>query len=452
MIGDALRPSLHATLAAPSDPALLSPDGVVRFADVPALVEARRREVAGRPWISCVAEPRLETFALLWTALEAGVPFVPLHPRLPPSARRELLATLARTPPPPGTAAVVWTSGTTAAPRGVCLSGANLVAAAEASAANLGWREDDRWLCTLPLAHVGGLAIAVRCLLARRAVVALPRFDEHAVLAAIRDPRLAPTLASFVPTMLTRLLAADAEGALRLLRAMLLGGDAAPRSLLEACLARGLTVLPSYGATETAGQVATQRLTDPDRGHPDAGAGPPLPGVEVRVDAGRILVRGAIVAHALLGERPRDPDTWLDTGDLGHLDDAGRLHPTGRARDLIISGGENVSPARVEDALCRCPGVASALVFADPDPTWGEVVCAALVAAGEPRPPIAEVEAHAARTLAAHERPRRCFWVEALPTTPSGKLDRGRAVREWSRTRGARAPARASAGTTLDRP
>jgi O-succinylbenzoic acid--CoA ligase len=460
---DALRPS-RAAAVAPTDPALFLPERVVLFRDLPALVDARREEVVGRPWIAGVAAPRLETFALLWTALELGVPFVPLHPRLPPFARRELLQTLARTPPPPGTAAVVWTSGTTGAPRGVCLSVANLVAAAEASAANLGWREHDRWLCALPLAHVGGLTIAVRCLLARRAVVALPRFEDSAVLAAIRDPHLAPTLASFVPTMLARLLAnddprkspsGDAGGALALLRAILLGGDAAPRPLLEACRARGVAVLPTYGLTEAGGQVATQRPTDPDRGRPEAGAGPPLPGVEVRVEGGRILVRGPTLAHAFLGERPRAPDAWLDTGDLGHLDAAGRLHPMGRARELIITGGENVSPAHVEEALGRCPGVGAALVFGAPDATWGQVVCAALVATREPRPTNDQLHAYVARTLAVHERPRWWVWLDALPTTPSGKLDRDRAAasfREWSQTPGARAPAPASAGRSLDRP
>ncbi len=424
---DALRPS-SAAADAPRRAALVLPDRTISFREVEALVTARRAEVLGRPIVPCIAEPTLETFALLWAALEHHVPFVPLHPRLPEAARAALLEALTQTPPPPGTAAVVWTSGTTGAPRGVCLSAANLVAAAAASAANLGWREDDRWLCALPLAHVGGLTIPIRCLLARRAVVALPRFGEAAVLAAIRDPRRRPTLASFVPTMLARLVAADDGGALGRLRAILLGGDAAPPTLLEACRVRGLAVLRTYGLTEAGGQVATARPDAAARGAPDPGAGPPLPGVEVRIDAaGHILVRGPTVAHAILGEPPRAPEAWLDTGDLGHLDAAGRLHPTGRAKDLIVTGGENVSPARVEEVLGRCPRVRAALVFGLPDATWGQIVCAAPVA-GADRPDDEAVRAHGSRWLAAHELPRRIAWVAALPVSPSGKVDRAAAA------------------------
>jgi len=425
-VTDALRPS-RAAQDAPRRAALVLPERTISFREVEALVAARRAEVLCRPFVPCVAEPTLETFALLWACLEHGVPFVPLHPRLPEAARAELVEALEQTPPPAGTAAVVWSSGTTGAPRGVCLSAENVVAGAAASAANLGWREDDRWLCALPLAHVGGLTIPIRCLLARRAVVALPRFEETAVLAAIRDPRRRPTLASFVPTMLARLVAADDGGALGRLRAILLGGDAAPPALLEECRARGLAVLATYGLTEAGGQVATARPDAVARGAPDAGAGPPLPGIEVRIDAaGHILVRGPTVAHAILGEPPRAPEAWLDTGDLGHVDTAGRLHPTGRARDLIVTGGENVSPVRVEEVLGRCPGVRAALVFGVPDPAWGQVVCAALVA-GPDRPTDEALRAHGSRWLAAHELPRRIAWVEALPVSPSGKVDRAAA-------------------------
>jgi len=204
-----------------------------------------------------------------------------------------------------------------------------------ASAANLPLGDDDGWLCALPLAHAGGLMIPIRCLVAGRAVVAAPHLEVSTLREAV-DGRGA-TIASLVPTMLARLLEAGAAGMLRRLRAILLGGDAAPPRLLETCRAERLPVLCTYGLTETAGQVATQSPDEP--AEPAAGVGRPLPGVEVRVaDGGHILVRGPTVASALLGEPPRPADDWLDTGDLGHLDPRGRLHVTGRAGDVMVAG------------------------------------------------------------------------------------------------------------------
>jgi O-succinylbenzoic acid--CoA ligase len=117
------------------------------------------------------------------------------------------------------------------------------------------------------------------------------------------------------------------------------------------------------------------------------------------------------------------PGTWFDTGDLGALDAAGRLHVHARRTDLIVTGGENVYPIEVEQALESCPGVAAAWVFGIPDDTWGQLVAAALVPDGAP-PPDDVVRAHIGARLAPHKRPRRLCWLPALPSTPAGKLDR----------------------------
>src|SRR6185437_8373891 len=173
----------------------------------------------------------------------------------------------------------VYTSGTTGRPKGAVLSRRAFVASAAASAANLGWRDDDRWLVCMPLAHVGGLSILTRCLAAGRTVVLEPRFDPDAVLAAIDRERV--TLLSVVPTMLTALLERPAASALSRLRALLLGGAAAPFSLLETCARRGIPALATYGLTEACSQVTVQRLAQPLRAVP--GSGQPLPGVEIRI-------------------------------------------------------------------------------------------------------------------------------------------------------------------------
>jgi len=331
------------------------------------------------PVTRLVAEPTAEAIFTLLALWQRGRPAVLIHPRL--TARER--AALATPEVAPGTAVVVYTSGSTGQPRPIALPFATLEAAAAASAANLGWRDDDAWLLSLPFAHVGGLSVITRCLLARRTVVLGERGDV--------------TLMSLVPTTLARAIAAGPPPAR--LRAVLVGGAACPPALQQRALAAGWPVLLSYGMTETAAQVATQRPCDLGR----AGCGPPLPGVDLRISAhGHIEIRLA--------------DGWFDSGDLGRLDHDGHLHVLGRARDLIISGGENVSPLEVEAALLAHPGVAAACVVGVPDDTWGELVAAALV--GSPGPLTLD--------LAPFKRPRRIAWLPALPLLPSGKPDRAR--------------------------
>ena len=284
------------------------------------------------------------------------------------------------------------------------LSSAAFAAAARASAENLGWRADDSWHLALAPAHVGGLSILVRCLAARRAVVL--------------GDLAGATLASMVPTQLHRLVAAGVAPPPSL-RAVLVGGAPTPPALLARSRAAAWPVLTTYGLTETCGQVATQR---PGARGPGAH---PLPGASVRIaPAGTIQVTGPMLMSGYLGQpAPFTDDGWLDTGDLGRLDDEGNLHVLARRTDLIVSGGENVYPAEVEAALLEIPGVAGACVFGVADELWGQVVCAALVCAG-PGPDDAELRAHLAARLAGFKRPRRIARLDALTVGGSGKLDR----------------------------
>ncbi|HKA91866.1 MAG TPA: AMP-binding protein [Haliangiales bacterium] len=350
-----------------------------------------------------VAEPTAETVARMRALIRARRPFVPLHPRLTAAERDALRPDLAAIPD--GTLAVLYTSGTSGRPKGAILSRAAFIASARASAARLGWRDDDRWLCSLPLAHVGGLSVLVRCLLARRPFV-LGRGDRVAEdLLAHRA-----TIVSLVPAQLARLL----DGAWtppRWLRLVLLGGAAAPPRLLARAAAAGVPVVTTYGLTEACSQVATQVP-----GRPGAGCGPPLPGIAVRIaDGDRIEIDGPTLFSGYLGEPPRAPG-WFATGDFGRFDAAGNLHVLGRRTDLIVTGGENVYAAEVE-AYLDARGV-PACVFGVPDETWGEIVAAATTA---PLPTAALAD------LAPFKRPRRIARVEALPLTPGGKPDRAAA-------------------------
>lgn len=330
---------------------------------------------------------------------------------------------------------IVATSGTTGTPKGAVISRRAVIASAEASARNLGWRDDDRWLLCMPLAHVGGLSIVTRCLLARRAVVMAPRFEPRLVIEAIR--RHSVTLVSVVPTMLDALLDADREGALERPRAILLGGAAAPPALLDRCAERGVRALTTYGLTEACSQVTSQAPRDPSIR--EDGSGAALDGFEVRIagpagdealppgNVGRIVIGGAAMFDGYLRAESSTIDRaplasgLFDTGDLGEIDAQGRLHVHARRTDLVVTGGENVYPVEVEHAIERLPGVRRAAVFGAPDARWGQIVAAAIeVDPSSPPDPAATIEAlHAA--LAPHKRPRKWAFVEHLPLTSSGK-------------------------------
>jgi O-succinylbenzoic acid--CoA ligase len=300
-------------------------------------------------------------------------------------------------------ATVMHTSGTTAAPKRVELTYGNWLANALGSAVAVGLDPQERWLCAMPLAHVGGLSILIRSAIYATTVVLHERFETEAVLEALMDPAQRITIVSLVPTMLSRLLDAGLREPPALRWALLGGGPIAPALLARAAQAR-VPVAPTYGMTEACSQIAT--------------FGHPLHGVEFRLDGpGReIWVRGPVVAPGALAE-----DGWLHTGDLGELAD-GELRIVGRKADTIVSGGENVAPAEVEAVLLEHPAVADAGVTSRADPEWGEALIALLV----PRPGAAldagELRRFCAERLAPFKVPKAFEQTQELPRTPSGKL------------------------------
>jgi o-succinylbenzoate---CoA ligase len=385
--------------------------------------------------VAVVAESTPSVVELLHALFWIGAPALLLHPRLTAGERDALLraqrpalladASWAAQAPGPGgripalapdderPLAIVMSSGSTGSPRPVVLSRRALQSAALASAEHLGWDDRDRWLACLPLSHVGGLSILIRCALAGKAVVLANRTTPER-LARLASSRRA-TLASLVPAQLARWVELPE---LPRLRALIVGGAGASPQLLGRARERGLNPLASYGLSETAGQVATQSLADLDL----ESVGRPLPGVELSIEAGRVRVRGAMLASDL----PLS-DGWFSTDDLGGFDAAGRLLILGRASDRIVTGGENVDPLEVERAIEACAGVASACVFGLTDPVWGERVAAAVVpACAFDRQRLA---AHVRDALAAFKRPRSIAVVSSLVLLPSGKIDRSGTAR-----------------------
>ena len=328
----------------------------------------------------------------LWSAWESDVAFVPLEPRLGgvPPARFET---------PPGARTIVFTSGTTGQPKPVALTAANHEASAIASAWNLGVAPGDRWLCCLPLWHVGGLAILHRSAIYGTTAVLHDGFDAGRVREEIESGSV--TAVSLVATMLRRLIDAGL-GEWPALRFALVGGGPIPRDLVEWAEASGFPLVPTYGMTETASQVVT--------GHR------PLLGVDLRIgDGGEILVRGPMVAPGAA-----DGDGWLHTGDRGRLDGDGSLHVEGRLDDVIVTGGENVAAAEVEEALLAHPAVADAAVAGRPDPEWGQAITAFVVLSGEASD--ADLLAHCRERLPGFKVPKAIERREELPRNAAGKL------------------------------
>jgi o-succinylbenzoate---CoA ligase len=393
-------------------------------------------------------------------AWEAGEAVLPLDPRAPAAELKGALAAARPThlldgdgrrrlpggePGERGLAAVVATSGTSDAPKVVELGADAIRWSALATSAALAAGPGDRWLCCLPLHGVAGLAVVARAWHTGLPLEVHDRFDP----AAVADAAGRCTLVSLVPRMLRRLLA-DGDEASRFRRA-LLGGGPIPSDLAAEAARRGVTVVRTYGLTETFGgmvhdghplegaEVQVKGLWttgSPDRpaGLPSRTGGPATGGGEISIRTGgaatgegEISIRGPMLFRRYRGDPDRTAavlrDGWLSTGDLGRLGPDGRLTVLGRADDLIISGGVNVHPDEVEAVLATHPGVAEAAVAGRPDPDWGQRVTAFVVPRDPARPPtLDELRTFVRERLAAAKAPRELVLVPALPRTPSGKL------------------------------
>src|SRR3954468_7970869 len=380
------------------------------YAELDAAASAGARDLHARgvrpgDRVAIELSPGQDFAVALHAAWRLGVAVVPLDLRAPdpPSAGATLTVdaplgdgaavSLLDTHDLDAVAAVLHTSGSTGAPRPVELTFGNFLWSALGSGVALGVDPDERWLCALPLNHVGGLSIVVRSAIYATTAVVHERWDTERVLRALDDA----TLVSLVPTTLGRLLDAGLDRPPRL-RTVLLGGAPIPPALAARAQVH---VTTTYGLTEACSQVTT--------------GGPPLfcTRVEIAPD-GEILVSGPTVAGG----------GTLHTGDLGRVDERGHLHVTGRKADTIVTGGENVAPAEVEAVLAEHPAVAEAAVHGRPDPEWGEAVVATVVLRDDAIAGPEELRGHVAARLAPHKVPKAAAFATTLPRTPSGKLKR----------------------------
>ena len=454
----------------------------VTYGELAAVADRLAGRIRGRSRVAVWATPTLATAAGVVAALRAGVPVVPLNAKLgerelehvlSDSAPEALLVAPGVTVPPaaekleridvdpsdttPGEpvtdepdpespALVVYTSGTTGAPKGAVLSRRAIASNLDALADAWAWTGDDLLAHALPLFHVHGLVLGTLGPLRRGGSLHhLTALTGRALAAAVDD---GATMVFGVPTQYHRLAAdleseSDGAAAATVGRVRLLVSGSAPLTAVDhERIARltGHSVRERYGLTETLILTAARADTEPEVGT----VGRPLPGTEVRLaplpaeqdevagdDLGSVEVRGPGLFSGYLNlpeatAATTTDDGWYATGDIGRWTESGLLALVGRrATDLIKSGGYKIGAGEIENALLEHPAVAEAAVVGMADDDLGERVVAYVVAVQDvARPEDRELVDHVASLLAAHKRPREIYYRESLPRNDMGKVQK----------------------------
>lgn len=326
------------------------------------------------------------------------------------------------------TISIMYTSGTTGFPKGVRQTVGNHQASATSSVLNIGLQADDAWLCAVPLFHISGFSILVRSLLYGNKVHLYDYFDVEAISQNIIDGDV--THMSVVAVTLERILhtleqrKAQASPQFKL---MLAGGGPVPVEYLKRAQALHLAVAQTYGMTETSSQTAT--LASEDAMSKIGSAGKPLFFNQIRIaepninGEGEICIRGPHVTPGYIGrfaQKSATIDGWLYTGDIGYLDDEGYLFVIDRRADLIISGGENIYPAEIENVLLTHPAVKEAGVCGIEDEEWGQVPIAFVVLKDQIQ--IDQLLAFCQKFLARYKIPKKIIITDELPRNGANKL------------------------------
>ena len=323
---------------------------------------------------------------------------------------------------------IVYTSGTTGKPKGVVLAQSALRWNGYNSIHAHDLTREDHVLTVLPLFHAGGLNNQTfPALLAGATVTLHQRFDPGLWLADVAARK--PTLSLLVPAAMQAVIAHPAWAATDLssLRMLNAGSMLVPDSLIRAFHDRGVPVGQIYGCTETAPIATVLRKEDAERKLGSAGKA--APHCDVKLVEGEVWVRGPNVMRGYWNDpvataAALTPDGWFKTGDLARLDDSGYFWIIGRSKDVIISGGENIHPAELENVLADCPEIVEYAVAGTADPKWGEAVCAFVVKMRDSRLDEAGVLALFKDRIARFKHPRRVVFLDRLPRNVMGKVQK----------------------------
>lgn len=356
---------------------------------------------------------------------------------------------------PSATAVLLFTSGTTGEPKAAVLRHEHLATYILSTVELAASEVDDAALVSVPPYHIAGVSAVLSNFYAGRRIVYLESFEPEAWVDTVGQHGV--THAMVVPTMLHRVLDVLDERGERLagLRHLSYGGGPMPRPVVE----RALTLLPhvdfvnAYGLTETSSSIAVlgpedHRLAatsdDPQVQRRLGSVGRPLPTVEISIrddaggevamgERGIVWVRGPQVSGEYLGMADGTADGWFDTRDAGEMDEDGYLYVFGRQDDVIVRGGENLSPGEIEDVLLRHPAVHEAVVVGIPDVDWGEKVVAAVVPTSGVSATEDELRDHVRASLRSARTPERIHFCATLPTTDTGKVLRREVRSELAR-------------------
>ncbi|MCG7333437.1 o-succinylbenzoate--CoA ligase [Salinicoccus roseus] len=320
-----------------------------------------------------------------------------------------------------GILSIMFTSGTTGRAKAVTQSYDNHYASALGCEDRFGYTEDSMWMNINPIYHISGFSVLLRSVIRGCTMVLIEKFEEEKILRTISEYGVTHT--SMVPIMLKRLM--DHEIPDHRLEGILLGGAGVTSDILRRALSMGLPVYNSFGMTETCSQIVSIAPDDPKI--LDGTVGKPLGNIDIKIDDssdGELLVRGGPVTGGYLNAVMEVSDGYFRTGDMGRIDEAGYLYILDRRKDLIISGGENVYPKEIEDAINTHPGVANAAAVKRKDPEWGEVPILLVEPVEGSALENADLFAHLGERLARYKLPKEIHHVDRIIMTSTGKVSR----------------------------
>lgn len=339
-----------------------------------------------------------------------------------------------------------FTSGTSGKPKIVPLKRRQILSASSASAQNFKPDPNHFWLLCLPLNHIGGISIILRSVIYESAIYRLGEFHEEMVKEFLGENQRFQA-ASLVPTMLKRLLDDPLFKTHRDFKSILLGGGPVTENLLRKSAERGIPIISSYGMTETCAQIIANPLLAPSGMYtPLKSVGKPFPPneIQIRDDNGRVLGKNQSGALWLKGpqvfdgyytkednESRFDKDGWFNTGDFGHMNGFGHIFIESRRNDLIITGGENVNPNEVEEAMQKLPTIKEAVVIGVPDEEWGQKVTAVVTLKNGKTPEIEEIREQLKDSLTDFKIPKALKIVKDFPKTETGKVKRWELVKKF---------------------